>query len=217
MDIISDSLCKYSFFELMEFSPLEFKDSDTVVCLEVGHDYYQSYINVPQVIDLAREEFLTTALYNLAMDSLDGAYIGLLSRMIIYFRDPTKYEIEEDKQLIIDKSKDILLFKKDISDIPRVQKIDIITRVFDGLVLKDISNLINSIDSECKEDLTIVPQPYEIFFSHDGHIGWQMFNKKEDYNPKSLQDFLISHLIDKDGMPYFKVEWGNIKFNPYSL
>ena len=192
MEILSSSLCRYSFLELNEFVPQKFVAFDKVALLELAQDDYQAFFSVSTRIDEARKDLLGTALYNLVVDSLDDGELGLVSRILVSFRPATKGEIEGDKQLIAKlNSRDEFFTPYDVGIpyTPRIEKVEAIMRAFNPKETKDITNIVKSLDWECGRNSNVVPQPYEIFLASNGLVKWTMFSNPKDYPFHNLQDF----------------------------
>jgi len=219
----------YEFLELNRFYPHDFKSSNKLITLNLGMDQIQSSFSVQLQIDNARRELLSTVLCNLSSDSWDQEKLGLVARVVVYFRPPYEEELEKDKKLILsgyNLQKDPLSLIRipphniypgeiKIARSPRVKNIKAIVRVFDGQHPDDLGEILTSIDLECEDNYNIVPQPYEIFEAYNGMVRYQMFTNEENYDPRKPSPLFRTLPLVKNGkLTTKKVAFSNT-FNPY--
>ncbi len=148
----------------------------------------------------------------------EGIPAGVLARFDVYFRSPTKEEMEYDfnifgEQVLGPSVKEASEEERKSYENnemfkfwgenhyylgpPRIVKGSFLTRVFQEGLPNDISELVAEVDSFSEDGNMISSQGYQFIHAESGRMQYLPFRKVEDYNTLKLKFFGLVELIGK--------------------
>lgn len=154
--------------------------------------------------------------------SLTHGPAGVLSRVNVYFRNPTQEEAAVDymhfgEQVMGSKLSELgagrvarASFRSmgdwwEYAGPERIEKSVFVTRVFSGAMPSDVSDIVREVDAKSGTGDMIVPQGYQFMHATDGRILYGAFARAEDFYPDKLTVFGSVEIKGRE-MTYFPGE-----------